>query len=321
MNNIIKLAVLFACSVAAISLSGCLKDKDFENGVIQSVHSSGSQNLVEIGLTSTSTDNFYFLSVNSSSSDTTINLIPVNLASAAPATQDIHVTLKLDSNVLKTYNAANGTTYALPPTSAYTIINNVVTIPAGSNTGYLQVKFKSSDFIAGGLAFAFSIANTDGGATVSGNANTGIVAIGVKNKYDGNYTVTGTLVDAASPSITGPYPWNVSLVTSGASQVQVMDNDYTGDIYHKILSGGSSSYYGSFGVVINFNADNTVSSIVNKYGQPAGNGRSAELDPSGVNKWDPVTKTLKIKYWMNQPSVISGHRTSFNETFTYVGPR
>jgi hypothetical protein len=321
MLRTIKLALFSSCAIIATCLSGCLKDKDFDNGVIQSVHSASSQNLVEIALTTTSTDNFYFLSVNASSSDTTINLIPVRLASASPASQDIHVTLKLDSTVLKSYNAANGTSYTLPPTSTYTIINNVVTIPAGSNTGYLQVKFKSSDFLAGGLAFAFSISSTDGGATVSGNLNTGIVAIGVKNKYDGNYTVTGTLVDAASASITGPYPWNVSLVTSGASQVQIQDNDYTGDIYHKILSGGSSSYYGAFGVVVNFNADNTVSSIVNKYGQPSSNGRSAELDPSGVNKWDPVTKTLKIKYWMNQPSVIAGHRTSFDETFTYVGPR
>jgi hypothetical protein len=61
---------------------------------------------------------------------------------------------------------------------------------------------------------------------------------------------------------------------------------------------------------------------VNAYGQPASNGRYAQLDPTGVNTWDPVTKTLKVKYFMFQPSVIAvGPRVSFNETFTYVGVR
>lgn len=319
-RNIKSIAVALS-GIVAVSLAGCLKDKDFDNAVIQSVHSNGNQKIVEISLTPTSTSNFYFLSIDASGSDTTIDLIPVTLASASPATEDVHVTLNIDSNVVNSYNEANGTSYTLPPTSAYSIINNVVTISKGSNKGYLQVKFKSTDFSEGGLAFGFSITSADAGTTVSGNLNTGTVAIGVKNKYDGVYIVTGTLTDAANPSITGPYPWNVSLITSGSSQVQVEDDDYSGGIFHEILSGGSPSYYGSFGVVINFNPDNTVASVVNAYGQPSGNTRSAALDPSGVNKWDPDTKTLKIKYWMDQPSAIAGHRTSFDETFTYQRSR
>lgn len=319
-RNIRSIAVALS-GIFAVSLAGCLKDKDFDNGLIQSVHSKGDQKIVEISLTPTSTSNFYFLSIDASGTDTTINLIPVTLSSASPATEDVHVTLKIDSAVVNSYNEANGTSYTLPPSSAYSIINNVVTIPKGSNTGFLQVKFKSADFSQGALAFGFSITNADAGAIVSGNLSTGVVAIGVKNKYDGVYVVTGTLTDAANPSITGPYPWNVSLITSGPSQVQVEDDDYSGGIFHEILSGGSASYYGSFGVVINFNPDNTVASVVNLYGQPAGNTRSATLDPSGVNKWDPATKTLKVKYWMDQPSVIAGHRTSFDETFTYQRSR
>jgi len=129
------------------------------------------------------------------------------------------------------------------------------------------------------------------------------------------------MVDFANAGLTGPYPWNVALVTSGPTQVKLMDLDYTKDFYHKIKSGSADSYYGSFGVVFNFDGSDNVTSVANLYGQPASNGRSASLDGTGVNKFDPSTNTLDVKYFMDQPSVIAPHRTSFDEHFEYVGPR
>jgi hypothetical protein len=46
------------------------------------------------------------------------------------------------------------------------------------------------------------------------------------------------------------------------------------------------------------------------------------IDPSGVNKYDG--KTIHFKYWMKQPSLVPAApniRTSFDETWTYKGPR
>ncbi|HVI44853.1 MAG TPA: DUF4998 domain-containing protein [Chitinophaga sp.] len=134
------------------------------------------------------------------------------------------------------------------------------------------------------------------------------------NVAAGKYVCTGTMKDYTSTSITGPYPWNITLRFVTALQLELVDNDYSNDVYHKILSAGSNSYYGTFGVVFNMDKDYNVVSVVNKYGQPSSGGRSGELDPSGVNKFDPQTRTLKVKYWMNQPGAT--HRTSFDETFT-----
>lgn len=134
------------------------------------------------------------------------------------------------------------------------------------------------------------------------------------NKYDGNYTMTGNLVDYAASTITGKYPLNVALVTQSVNSVVLLDlgsNAYR----HYILNNGSDSYYGDFAPVFTFDANNNVVSVTNYYGQPAANGRSGQLDPSGTNKWDPATKTLKVKYWMNQPG--DTHRTLFDETFTW----
>ena len=128
------------------------------------------------------------------------------------------------------------------------------------------------------------------------------------------YVCTGVMTDYTNSGLTGPYPWNATLRALSATQLELVDNDYSKDVYHKILSNGSDSYYGEFGVVFNLDNNYNVISMVNKYGQPSSNGRSGELDPSGINKFDPVTRTLKVKYWMNQPGAT--HRTSFDETFT-----
>ncbi|MGF7230736.1 DUF4998 domain-containing protein, partial [Arachidicoccus sp.] len=133
------------------------------------------------------------------------------------------------------------------------------------------------------------------------------------NLVAARYTCTGSLVDYTNAGLTGPYPWNVTLEQITIHQLAIYDEDYSKGIYHKIKSGTSNSYYGSFGVVINMDDQNKVVSVENKYGQPASNGRSGELDSTGINKFDPVSKILKVKYWMNENG---NHRTLFDETFT-----
>ena len=97
------------------------------------------------------------------------------------------------------------------------------------------------------------------------------------------------------------------------------DNTIWGDFFHPILNVGGHSGYGSFALVVNFNpANNTISSVTNYYGQPAGNGRSARLDPSGANAVQG-TKDILIKHFMDQPPALP--RTTFNEKWEYVGSR
>src|SRR5947209_12988248 len=147
MKSLIKYYALLI--VLSIQLTSCLKDTDFDKGLIQSVHSNGTQKIVEIKLNAISSSNFLHQSFNASNSDTTFNLIPVVLSSNAPATEDIKVTLVQDSTLVDAYNAGNGTSYVTPPSGSYTIVNpgGVVTIPKGSNIGYLQVKLNPSDFL------------------------------------------------------------------------------------------------------------------------------------------------------------------------------
>ena len=115
------------------------------------------------------------------------------MGATEPAQEDIHVTLVANNTLIDDYNTANGTTYEVPPSTAFTISNGgVVTIPKGSYTGYLQITFKPSDFLGVNYAVGYTISSIqESGYTISGNLPNGIVAIGIKNDWDGDYAVTG----------------------------------------------------------------------------------------------------------------------------------
>ena len=142
------------------------------------------------------------------------------------------------------------------------------------------------------------------------------------NPYDGKYRIEGTLTDHKDPSFVWPgNTYLYRLETLSPTQIQLISVDL-GIAGHLLKNGINLTFYGNFGVIVNFDpATNKITSITNSYGQPsATSGRSAVLDPSGVNSWDPVTKNIKIKFWMDETGFV-GHRTSFDETWVYIGPR
>ncbi len=315
---------ILAVSIVSFLISGCLKERtaniDTGNG--------NTTNVVEFLNTG---DNFaaqtskypqFYADLGSLGLNQTRTInINISYSGVNTAPADMTVNLAIDAASLTLYNTQNGKSFVVPPADVISFPSSVV-IKKGTRVAQvlLTVKVTNSFDFNKPYAVPIKITSTTPSATISGNFGSAIYAFGVRNQIDGSYTQTGTMIDYANAGLTGWYPNDTYLITNGALQVNMYDRTI-GGIYHAISNGGSLSYYGSFGVQINFNADYTVASVVNIWGQPAGNGRSAELDPSGVNKWDPVTKTLKIKYWMNQPAVLAPHRVSFDETYTYNGVR
>ena len=152
-----------------------------------------------------------------------------------------------------------------------------------------------------------------------------MVKVLVKNAWDGAYEVTGSMNDVGNPGLTGLFPMEYHLITSGAATVDGYDPVYWVDYFVPIQSGADVSGYGSFSPVFEFDPEtNKVIKVTNIYGQPAGNTRSAELDPSGENYYDPETQTVKVKFFMKQPSVIAtppNIRVSFDWTMKRTGDR
>jgi Domain of unknown function (DUF1735) len=186
-------------------------------------------------------------------------------------------------------------------------------------------------------ALGFTITSVDAGGKI-GEAKTVVVEVGAKNDWDGVYAVTGPMTDLVNPAlvqwnnqgnIPDPFPlahggaWELHLVTIGGSTCLMFDNTIWGDFFHPIWTGTGNSGYGSFALVVNFDkVTNTITSVTNYYGQPAGNTRSGKLDPSGVNAVQG-NRDILIKYWLVQTNQATGTgpRTIFDEKWEYIGPR
>lgn len=246
--------------------------------------------------------------------------------------QPLTVKLQKDASLIAAYNTAHGTSFVELPSAAYTLSTDITNLQFAPGEDIKTVKIrldKTSLSLSTQYALAFKITEVGSGAVISNGLSEAIYAIGIKNKYDGVYRVTGTFVDVTNPAFVGTYPYEWELHTNGPSQVIVIDNVFLGIPGFAFNSAGDPSapntYYGSFGLVVNFDAaTDRVASVVNYYGQPAGNTRSAVLDDTGVNAYNAATKQVDIKYFMLQPSVVTTApyiRAKWNEQWKYIGAR
>lgn len=258
-----------------------------------------------------------------------VNLITVrrNVPNNAELNKPLDVVITEDAAAIAAYNTAHNTSYVALPADSYTIDAGnpksgddwTLKFDAGEFAKPVRIQLDATKLdLSKQYAFGFKIKDAAGNA-ISNAYNNLIVEVGVKNKYDGIYEVTGTLVDVAVPTITGYYPLNWDLRTAGSNKVKIFDR-LTGTQTHLIQSGASLSQYGQFGLDVTFNATtDEVESITNPL--LGSLGRQAALDESGENRYDAATKTVKIKYFMLQPSVVTPYRTSFDETWVYKAAR
>ncbi|HET6722834.1 MAG TPA: DUF1735 domain-containing protein [Chitinophagaceae bacterium] len=243
------------------------------------------------------------------------------------------VTITNTQAFLDDYNNDHGTAFELLPTSAYTITpESGVTVSGNTWTVNLApgelarpisiVLDKSQMDLSKSYAFGLQITQTTVGSPSLGS---GVIIVNplVINKYDGIYEVTGSMVDAANATLTGLFPFEYHLITTGERSVAGFDPVYWEDYFIPIMSGSDVSGYGAFSPIFTFDANDNVTAVTNIYGQPASNGRYAQLDPSGINKWDPATGNIDVKFFMFQPSVVSlpNPRVSFDWHMAYTGPR
>lgn len=318
MIKISKYTVPVLVAFGVLSLTSCLKDKGFEEGTYgMTGFESGS--FVSAPAAS---KNPNAMALESKTGNQPLNLFTVNYENVDKAPEDIKVTFVKDDAAI---TALGGLT--LLPASVLTFGSGApeVTIPKGArvspafqcqiNTGILD-PLKSY-----GLAFTISSVSKSG-VNIPSNMKTVIYKITLKNKWDGVYTVTGPVTDAAVPTITQWDGWTANLETTGPNTCAVRDMSYTGDIYHPIKNSGSSSYYGTFGMIITFDpATDKVTKVESPY-VPAANTRYAEV-AAGFNSFGVAKKSIRVKYYMFQPNTVAlpNARTTFDETWTYVKSR
>jgi hypothetical protein len=256
--------------------------------------------------------------------------ITVSYSGAHVAPEDITVNIGIDTAALSQYNQEQHTEYDLMDANLYTLPTSVV-IPKGQRQATVAIKVKSNLFdFSKAYVLPVRIQSASSGI-VSANFGTILLSLNAKNKYDGNYSVAATapMLDNTSPNLLGYYPLNSDLHTTGPNSVVMYCLTYLEGLEgHPIKSRNaetgalSDSYYGSFAPVFTMDETGKVISVTNFYGEPAGNGRSARLNPTGANKFTvnaDGSKVLEVAYVMQQAGRVD--RTFFYEKWTFKGPR
>lgn len=318
---------LYLFALVSATFTSCLKDEGYENGEYGLKGVEGNE-FVSIPKASKA-NNISVLAVEAKEEPQELSLFEVSYDFVNPASSPITVTLGLNNALITEYNAKNAaadTDYEIMPQAAYTLPSLTVTIPAGARLSEsLKMTLNTNAIDPSSIyALGFTIQSTSSPSVkLPSNLKNIIVAFAVKNKYDGEYEVTGTMVDNASATLTGYFPMKYYLITAGAKEVDGFDPVVWEDYFIPIRSGSALSGYGSFSPQFIFDDNDNIIKVINVYGQPAGNTRYAELDPSGENKWDEATQTIKVKFFMFQPSAVAlpNPRVEFNWTMKRVGPR
>lgn len=221
---------LVGISALTLFLSGCLKDKGYDNNEYQSLRQTNSaQKVVSIALTTAlpASDGDYnvsLLPIDNSTSLTTINLVPIVLAGGVVAEQDVHVVVDTAFKILDDYNnSPNGTAvYDVLDVSKYSIVSKTVTIPKGQSKGYMQIRLIPNNIIGLGVfGLGVKIVSVDGGYTIAANnKGIGVAAFTVSNRYSGSYANSGIRYNYAAASVPYTYP----TIPAGYASTLVLPN-------------------------------------------------------------------------------------------------
>lgn len=301
----------------AIVLSGCLKDKEYDD-MERGINIDGSKKLVEISGPITG---FINVDLVGSDNDTIVNVVRVRLASESPAAQDLQVTLALDPTLVTEYNAEHGTNYTVPDASLYTIPSLTVTIPKGSRDGILQLTASPNDLLGEEYALGFRITSvSDPSVIISGNYRTQVAGLTIRNQYDGVYTLQFAFYHPTASPGYDQATTTVELHTSGANSVKIYYPPFSG-YYHPILSGGGITAFGAQEPEFTINPATNKVTVQNSY---PGAVTFYEMAAGYDSHYDPATRTIYAKFGYNySPGTVFNPATNreWTDTLIYVGPR
>jgi hypothetical protein len=243
----------------------------------------------------------------------------------AELNQPLTVKLQSSPTLIDDYNTANGTSLVELPAASYTLLDdiNAVTFQPGEAIKEVKISVDQSQLdLSQAYALAFSVADP-GVAVINSSLKDGIYNIGVKNKYDGNYTMDMTLKGWGAYGISdGPtltWPSNVQFVTSGAASV-TMTNDATGtNLQPAFTSAGDITQFGATNPQFTFDPNTDQLIDVDNLTPDDGRGRDFHVNAAaGASYYDPATKSVVAHYIMVQNGRPD---QTIDITLTYVGPR
>lgn len=295
--------------IALFSLSSCLDN----TGNLDVFNSANNKGVISIGQAEPG------VNVKTVEIVTTPTKISV-VINAARVNKAVNVTVEVDPTLLTAYNTAQTALdptfvpYENLPANLYTIPSLTVNISAGK----LDTPFDfnvSTSMVDLSKKYALPIvlkSVDDPSVVIASNLNSSIVAIVVKNKFDGNYTLSiehsGWAAFAIFDMPTNKpekYPDGIDLVTLGADAVGMFnvnrgDNLFPG--FSNTAGNPVATGFGASSPVFRFDSNDKIVSVVNSIPND-GRGRQFVLNtaaPATDNFYDPATKKIVANFFFKQ---------------------
>lgn len=312
----------FAAGVILTQFTGCLKDKGFEN------KEYGTEVIVVKGVA------FPQASKSPVSNSVTAQAAPIplqgpylTLEHPGAASSDVHITLELDSLIVKDAG------YAVFPDGTISVNSLNVTIPAGQkSTDAIKLSIDNSLALDPDLEYGigFRIKTVDEGYIIASNQKEVIFTLSIKNKYDGNYEMTfksvGWAAYGISDNLPGTWPstdagYSIGMVTKGKSSVRMYDYWGFEDFIQVAFTSGNTGATGFGATAPRFIFDPATDLLVDVVNDipDDGRGRAFEINPAITDsRYDPTTKKIYAAYIMKQNGRPNQY---FYDTLTYISPR
>ena len=297
-----KIFMIISFLAAALILSSCLKDKvgeDWTSSLKGKMYAEFPANGEQVKVIQpVATDQiFKFL---------------INIATDALPTTDITLTLAVDEPAMEAFSdelqAADTSIhwrYKVYP--SLTIIDQTVTIIAGTRNAYVHVKLSGANTLSLSDKFMAPITITDvtGGVVIAENKKTVLYKLPIANKWEGTYKVKGTVLREGDAVLSGYYKGRTfKLGTSGPSSVT----------FDKIF--GWSDGNGTIGGVGYWTLTISEATTPNQIAISDPDNAKVKLLSTYPNRYDPITRTFYMSvYWGGGPT-----NRATTDTIVYSGP-
>jgi hypothetical protein len=248
--------------------------------------------------------NYNLVTIDLSSTPQTVGVVDVrrDVPNESELNKTLSVTIKEDPSVISAFNNANGSALVALPASAYTVdpgnprtgADYSLTFQPGEFAKWLKIVLPNSAALdltkRYGIGLTMVVAVTGADGRVSFENRSTVVEIGLKNKWDGVYEITGASLRGGDPALTGPFgPYERELGTSGPNSVQ-----WLGSV---LWAYGASQLPGGYEPNITIDpGTNAITSISSPTGIYATN-PIVRTDIVGTShRYDPATKTLYFEF-------------------------
>lgn len=227
----------------------------------------------------------------------------VNIATDQPPTEDIQVTLAVDTSAMGRYNRLKKTAYKLYP--YIDILDKTLTIKAGTRNAYAHVKVWNANLLnaCDNFMAPIVIKSATGGVIVADPLNQGarLMALPIANPYAGNYHCVGYRIRPGNP--TEPVDATEAFSTVDCKTVSKVGfgNYTTYSIRIQVTSNtmvvGGVTCYKVIAQPYDPSTGTDVGGMFATFTGDAATPPAPPANPTDINYYNPVAKVFVLNCW------------------------